>query len=156
MPQKRQLMGPVTQELQTDLILWLKNHGKTLSTGSEHVMGCTVQFLPVQGNCPVPHSCIRHTNPSGFCCSSRPTRSTAVPYWGSPNKALSALQGLWEAKWAAPGTDGTRPHKMASCTETWKADSPLAATTQALLMSCLRMKNVKPDAGCQTGKNRQN
>lgn len=56
-------MGPIMQELQTDGIIWLKNDGKTLSTGSEWLMGCTAQFLPVQGNCSDLHSCISHTNP---------------------------------------------------------------------------------------------
>lgn len=153
MPHKTKLMGLIMQELQTDLIIWLRNHGKTPSTGSEYLMGCTVQFLPVQDNCSVLHSCITHMNPHlDSAASSQPTWSTAVLYWGSPNKALSAPQGLWEAKWAALGTDGTMPCKMASCTETWKADNPLTGITQALLISCLRLKNVKSDAGCQRGK----
>lgn len=148
MLQKKKLMGPIMQELQTDPIIWLKNHGKTLST-AEYLMGCTVQFLPVQGNCWVPHSCISHTKPIKIL----PLAAGPLEAQLFPIEAFQTRLFLhWETKWAALGTDGTMPYKMASCTETRKADSPLTAITQALLISCLWLKNVKPNAGCQTGQ----
>lgn len=83
-------------------------------------MGCTAQFLPVQGNCSDLHSCISHTNPIRILLlAAGPLEAQLVSTEALQTREfLSAPQGLWEAKWAALGTDGTMPYKMASCTET--------------------------------------
>lgn len=106
-------------------------------------MGCTAEFIPVQGNCSVLPSCITHTKPIKILLLAASPLEAQLFSTEALQTRLFLLQGLWEAKWAALGTDGTMPYKMASCTETWKAHSPLTAFPQALLISCLRLKNVR-------------
>lgn len=81
-------------------------------------MEYTAQFLPVQGNCSVLHSCISHTKPIKILLLAAGPLKAQLFSIEALQTRLFLLQGLWEAKRAALGTDGTMPYKMASCTET--------------------------------------